>query len=568
MDIHQQVPAERWCITKREFFSFVNEVRKIWRRGALPDSAEHPNPKHQLADYGPNLYQVNVHYIKPVTLAAGGMSYALMKHPEGLICHVFVSHTWAEGVFELSNHVRRAWPRGLGLVNLYCCLLGNPQNLDIEALLDGPPIESPFAKALQSASHVLVMPNDTVSIYKRLWCVYEIYLATDWGKTCIIPARPPSSVLRATLIWTIFLPSTVGHLLGVAWAATAQLQKQHSAVHSSVVDGMLGGCIGLLFCISCVDFLHKFQVKRLLKVAQVCGALSSSGLIIRIMRISVQLLACSCIAPWMILPSGFSSLLDQALHYSVPIGVWAASAVMATNEIGEKLEHTELRRQASFLSFNGLEDATCSSPVDESRIRAAIADFEEDVIAGIEVLKSAGAFNTSIRRARTRGLDIEGSGNTHLDIRLVSGICAGWTVCTIEELATLHIWRDCPFLSDTWILVFALIVLLSMGGMFVACCFWNRYGPDRVNLIIPGCLWISLFADFFPFLLAMAQGLDELGRFPFFFRFAHTPTLSSCPSTATWFATTPLRPILALLALAWAWLSPFTLGSRGDLATS
>ena len=28
--------------------------------------------------------QVNVHYIKPVTLAAGGMSYALMKHPEGL----------------------------------------------------------------------------------------------------------------------------------------------------------------------------------------------------------------------------------------------------------------------------------------------------------------------------------------------------------------------------------------------------------------------------------------------------------------------------------------------------
>ena len=27
--------------------------------------------------------QVNEHYIKPLTLAAGGMSYALMKHPEG-----------------------------------------------------------------------------------------------------------------------------------------------------------------------------------------------------------------------------------------------------------------------------------------------------------------------------------------------------------------------------------------------------------------------------------------------------------------------------------------------------
>ena len=30
--------------------------------------------------------QVNEHYVKPLTQAAGGMSYALMKHPEGLLC--------------------------------------------------------------------------------------------------------------------------------------------------------------------------------------------------------------------------------------------------------------------------------------------------------------------------------------------------------------------------------------------------------------------------------------------------------------------------------------------------
>ena len=33
------------------------------RRGALPDSSEHPNPKHPLADYGPNLYQVGAQSI-------------------------------------------------------------------------------------------------------------------------------------------------------------------------------------------------------------------------------------------------------------------------------------------------------------------------------------------------------------------------------------------------------------------------------------------------------------------------------------------------------------------------
>ena len=38
------------------------------------------------------------------------------------------------------------------------------------------PLETPFAKALQLASHVLVIPNKSISIYTRLWCVYEAYL--------------------------------------------------------------------------------------------------------------------------------------------------------------------------------------------------------------------------------------------------------------------------------------------------------------------------------------------------------------------------------------------------------
>lgn len=45
--------------------------------GALDDS----NPFHNDAKHGPNLYRVNEEYVKPVTLKAGGMSYALMKHP-------------------------------------------------------------------------------------------------------------------------------------------------------------------------------------------------------------------------------------------------------------------------------------------------------------------------------------------------------------------------------------------------------------------------------------------------------------------------------------------------------
>ena len=55
---------------------------------------------------------MNEHFIKPVTAKAGGMSYALMLHPAGLECDLFVTHAWAEGVFEFVDKCRRAWPKG------------------------------------------------------------------------------------------------------------------------------------------------------------------------------------------------------------------------------------------------------------------------------------------------------------------------------------------------------------------------------------------------------------------------------------------------------------------------
>ena len=41
-------------------------------------------------DYGPSIYTVNEQYIKPITAAAGKMSWALMMHPLGLDCDLFL----------------------------------------------------------------------------------------------------------------------------------------------------------------------------------------------------------------------------------------------------------------------------------------------------------------------------------------------------------------------------------------------------------------------------------------------------------------------------------------------
>lgn len=37
MELHQRVPAEKWCITKSEFFAFVEDVREVWQNGRFKD---------------------------------------------------------------------------------------------------------------------------------------------------------------------------------------------------------------------------------------------------------------------------------------------------------------------------------------------------------------------------------------------------------------------------------------------------------------------------------------------------------------------------------------------------
>ena len=64
--------------------------------------------------------------------------------------------------------------------------------------LDGPPAESPFARAMQSASHVLIIPNSTVPwngfnkldiVYSWIWvCLKIVYPYTQW-LMIIIPMK-------------------------------------------------------------------------------------------------------------------------------------------------------------------------------------------------------------------------------------------------------------------------------------------------------------------------------------------------------------------------------------------
>ena len=143
---------------------------------------------------GPSIYVVNEQYIKPVTAEAGKMSWALMRNPDGLDCDLFVSHAWQEGIFEFLSKVLASWP--LRARHAWCCMLANPQNLNIGSMLQSPKT-SPFALALQAASYVLVVPNRHQSIYSRLWCGYEAYVASENEKIIQVATKPKSKMRLA-----------------------------------------------------------------------------------------------------------------------------------------------------------------------------------------------------------------------------------------------------------------------------------------------------------------------------------------------------------------------------------
>eukprot|EP00435_Cladocopium_sp_Y103_P057812 s529_g20.t1 len=177
-ELHRLVPADRWCVTYWDLLFLRQEVQSALRCGEIQ-----PGPEDDVSeDYGPSIYTVNEQYIKPVTQDAGKMSWALMRNPDGLQCDLFISHAWQEGVFEFLAKVRHSWPRSVQTA--WCCMLANPQNLDIASFLQSPK-SSPFAIALQASKVMLVVPNRQESVYTRLWC-----LAGAISAFSLLPFKP------------------------------------------------------------------------------------------------------------------------------------------------------------------------------------------------------------------------------------------------------------------------------------------------------------------------------------------------------------------------------------------
>eukprot|EP00445_Apocalathium_hangoei_P068835 CAMPEP_0204130762 /NCGR_PEP_ID=MMETSP0361-20130328/13552_1 /ASSEMBLY_ACC=CAM_ASM_000343 /TAXON_ID=268821 /ORGANISM="Scrippsiella Hangoei, Strain SHTV-5" /LENGTH=479 /DNA_ID=CAMNT_0051083403 /DNA_START=63 /DNA_END=1499 /DNA_ORIENTATION=+ len=189
---HHTVAPNRWCVTRQDLIEFRCLVKKHVAEGKIAPTELDPFDPND-ACIGPCVHTIVKQLIVPVTEKAGNTSWALMLHLDGLECDLFVTHCWLEGIYEFIDKVVNSWPRGAP--HAYCCMLSNPQNLDIGHLLSIPR-ESPFALALMSARYMLVVPNSKCSIYSRIWCAYEAFIAYSESKFIFVATPPLKGALR------------------------------------------------------------------------------------------------------------------------------------------------------------------------------------------------------------------------------------------------------------------------------------------------------------------------------------------------------------------------------------
>ena len=466
-------------------------VRSSWHK--IPSSQ--PNPLHLDPKHGPNLYDVNTCVVKPMTLAAGGQSYALMKHPGGLDCEVFVSHSWHGGIFHLQRGVRLAWPQLYRLQNLYCCLLSNPQNLDLEEFIGGNLNESAFALALRKASYLLVVPNPSMEVYSRLWCVFEAYLGAKWNKIYLLPVVPDRRETYRYWFRTIGCPMFGGVLFGVpVW-----LGLEHFAAHGMGLYSWLEFTYRLLSLGVLLMLLLFWHRPRSLDVMR-CLTCLGSVFLLPDMLWAYQLSNAGTGDSW----------VEIFSQYGWCSNLTFINALVSVLLVILKREKAHFEQQKEMMHFHSLADSHCSSSDDEHRIRKAIKGSEDDVETVIGILLAAGAYTDSLRHAWDNGLDIERAGMTDVKTGVFFSVLA-WAVCALDLLADTFIGH---LVYHKYFVLLCILYILTVFIIPFSVWSLEKQGPDFAVFALKTWGLCGMFSLQLPILLCYLQGYDEASSLP------------------------------------------------------
>ena len=91
MELHHLVSPDRWCVTYNDLLNFRCLVQKYVAEGrVVPTELDRFIPTDNVI--GPCIHTINAQFIQHITDNAGKMSWAMMLHPDGLECDLFVTH--------------------------------------------------------------------------------------------------------------------------------------------------------------------------------------------------------------------------------------------------------------------------------------------------------------------------------------------------------------------------------------------------------------------------------------------------------------------------------------------
>mmetsp|Transcript_49011 Transcript_49011/g.109905 ORF Transcript_49011/g.109905 Transcript_49011/m.109905 type:complete len:620 (+) Transcript_49011:31-1890(+) len=424
--LHTSITPAWWGVTKKDLHAFQVECQELVKNRQIQSGDQAGDDDDHI---GPSIYVVNEQLIKPKTLEAGGMSWALMCHPEGVQCDIFVTHCWAEGVFEFCRKVQQMWPGPLPH-GIYVCFLANPQNGDITSLLQDP-YTSPFALALKECRHFLVVPNSRKSIYTRLWCVFEINLATQYDLHIVLPSYPrKTSVAKALLIpaaisLVTFVPSIAMSLvlffvLDVDSGSTEEIWRFITWMTIPLASLIVCPCM-LVARVSIAYFL-----------------MAALGCFIAVRVVWWVNHPYELLLPGALLPQG--ALVARGFGYVI-------KAIIKTN----------LDKESALLDMDTVRNASCSSKDDEAKIRAAIAGHEDDIDETISIVRAVGKYSSAVLFNLDRGMGY---------LRASLGI---WPLAIIAG-------------TSFWV--------LSLGYLFASCDFCDS--AEDVGIIV--AIWIAMIA--------------------------------------------------------------------------
>jgi len=405
----QGVPPERWCVTKEDLRHFRRCIKDAIRAGVIKpiriDPATGKGDPFDPADekVGPSMYNVVNSYIKPLTEEAGNLSWALLRHPGGLKCDIFITHSWAEGAFELTDKVIASWPPGKTAA--WCCIFANPQNLDICQMICEPRT-SPFAKALKCATHMMAVSNSKLSIYTRIWCVYEAYLAYKWDKTiftAVAPDRPERLWAAARMLMSL-AAGTLTALALIWWGGHTALSSMLQPFQTPHIMCFLGPDVQAIVSVVLACFSQSMLQPGLAwRSINMFGVASTSMSVVFILCLAQE-------GHWaLVVMTGPAKLLLRML---LPLLL----VFFILSEV-DCLRLARAHREADQLAvYSCVTGAESSNEEDKRAILSDIGDKVDAVNKSIHVLLDAGMSTLGLRSAAELGVDVAGAAEQRLAV--------------------------------------------------------------------------------------------------------------------------------------------------------